>query len=717
MEPVSDWVTASTESSNLPPGHLVVNRAFAPRLTTAFTRTFETAATFGEAVEERITAELIEPAPNALGMDGLAPVGTKVRGGDVLIGMVRALRRRRNQRPDYPTGQAMGPIDISIRCPPGGEGQVVEAELIPRRKRGDRSQARIVVKFERPLRIGDRLRDASGREATVAAIADITADLGWADAPASVRVAKLETALDAVTARGREDHPVAAAMADDDPPDALGQSFEDAHTLAEAGAEWLLTELMTIKSGHPDRDRILDAIEADRIPRLFGDGDPANTDGQALTPPLVAALRAELAAAGIHVDLERERLAARLMTAEEIRQTSMGHVRQGATIDMVTHVPEPDGLMCARIFGSTENDRRRRFGHVEFCVPVIHPWFIDEVAILLGLTKSDVHRICHAEAALKDGEVIELDRAPKRATTSTLIAEALAKVDLTQASTEGTAAQRTLAEKMRAQGYLASSFALTMLPVLPAGLRPMVPRRGFSVFRMADLTSYYCPVVNRSFRLRRLLELDAPTVILVSETRSMFAAMEALFQNELCESPAAYDSRIITSLLGTIRRRCAEILSKGVDFSGRAPVTVDPELTPGSCRLPLRIAQVIFHGTLDGYAGKIVLVGTGVAAREAKVWNEWAIAVDPTTAQALGPYASVHVPLTAEARAECERLSDFVPQRPAERPDGWFLRLLYGTEPVVEVLKSAVLNGLEQQVEQPLRAVLGRAPKISPARS
>lgn len=289
----------------------------------------------------------------------------------------------------------------------------------------------------------------------------------------------------------------------------------------------------------------------------------------------VDAAAPELLALGVELFVRGEDHRARLMRPAQIRARSRGEVEKPETINARTRKPERGGLHCARIFGPTEDlrclcgkyqgeghrgttcekcgvevlpsaVRRERMAHVELVAPVVHPLFAPAIARLLGL---DLEQL----GALGEGAArfLGVGRIDRDAEVDTLggraVHDALASVDMQRMFADDALAP--LAE------YLTpTDLTLAVLPVLPAGLRPVEVGNDGRV-TSSDLNDHYRRIVNRNNRLRRLVELEAPAIILHNEYRFLQGAVDALVHNELLPEPLKIRGRALRSLGAAARAR------------------------------------------------------------------------------------------------------------------------------------------------------------------
>ena len=281
--------------------------------------------------------------------------------------------------------------------------------------------------------------------------------------------------------------------------------------------------------------------------------------------------------------------------------------------------------------------RRERMGHIRLATPVAHIWFLrsipSKIGILLDMTLRELERILYFEAylvidgketPLKKGETLSEDRYREArekygdgfvvAQGADAIRELLKNTDVKDLSqklrtemkeTSSEAKKRRLAKRLKIiESFLESGnkpewMILEVIPVIPPDLRPLVPLDG-GRFATSDLNDLYRRVINRNNRLKRLLELNAPEIIIRNEKRMLQEAVDALFDNgktgkdhsgreqETAQVPERYASRENRAVSG---RTC---LGKRVDYSGRSVIVVGPELKLHQCGLPKKMALELF---------------------------------------------------------------------------------------------------------------------------
>ncbi|WP_438481488.1 DNA-directed RNA polymerase subunit beta' [Oleiharenicola lentus] len=282
--------------------------------------------------------------------------------------------------------------------------------------------------------------------------------------------------------------------------------------------------------------------------------------------------------------------------------------------------------------------RRERMGHIELAVPVAHIWFLksmpSRLGLLLDMTARSLERVIYYEnymvtnagkTPLELKQLLtetEYQQAVEEygadAFTAKMGAEAVRDV-LTQIDMEAVVAE--LHETMRATrskqikkklskrlkvigGFISSKsrpewMVLEVLPVIPPDLRPLVPLEG-GRFATSDLNDLYRRVINRNNRLRNLMQLKTPDVIIHNEKRMLQEAVDALFDNGRHGRPVTgAGNRALKSLSDMLKgkqgRFRQNLLGKRVDYSGRSVIVIGPELKLHQCGLPKKMALVLFE--------------------------------------------------------------------------------------------------------------------------
>jgi len=282
--------------------------------------------------------------------------------------------------------------------------------------------------------------------------------------------------------------------------------------------------------------------------------------------------------------------------------------------------------------------RRERMGHIELAVPVAHIWFLksmpSRLGLLLDMTARSLERVIYYEnymvvdagktpleprSLLTDTEYRQaIDEYGEGSFVAKMGAEAvrdgLAKMDLDATvvelqeqmrATKSKQIKKKLSKRLKViQGFIHSKskpewMVLEVLPVIPPDLRPLVPLEG-GRFATSDLNDLYRRVINRNNRLRNLMQLKTPDVIIHNEKRMLQEAVDALFDNGRHGRPVTgAGNRPLKSLSDMLKgkqgRFRQNLLGKRVDYSGRSVIVIGPELKLNQCGLPKKMALVLFE--------------------------------------------------------------------------------------------------------------------------
>jgi len=314
--------------------------------------------------------------------------------------------------------------------------------------------------------------------------------------------------------------------------------------------------------------------------------------------------------------------------------------------------------------------RRERLGHIELASPCSHVWFFkglpSRIGYLLDITMRDLEHILYFETfvcvdpgevpGIKEKEILpeekfrELQREfPGKCDVrmgAEAIKELLRRVDVDKLSTElrekmkidpslqkriKYAKRLKVLEAFRKSGNKPEWMILDVIPVLPPELRPLVPLDG-GRFATSDLNDLYRRVINRNNRLKKLMELHAPDVIVRNEKRMLQEAVDALFDNgRRGRVLRGTNNRPLKSLSDTLKgkqgRFRQNLLGKRVDYSGRSVIVVGPELKLHQCGLPKKMALELFKPFIyhrleaAGHCTTIKQAKELVEAQEATVWD------------------------------------------------------------------------------------------------
>jgi DNA-directed RNA polymerase subunit beta' len=298
------------------------------------------------------------------------------------------------------------------------------------------------------------------------------------------------------------------------------------------------------------------------------------------------------------------------------------------------------GVVCDRcgVEVTLARVRRERMGHIELAVPVSHIWFFkcmpSRLGLVLDMTARNLERVIYYEdymvidpgsTPLKPHQLLsEHEYREARETygpegfTAKMGAEAvregLANVDLQKqvdhlsaamGETKSKQIRKKIAKRIKLLTAFQSSKArpewmiLTVLPVIPPDLRPLVPLEG-GRFATSDLNDLYRRVINRNNRLKNLLQLKTPEVIIRNEKRMLQEAVDALFDNgRHGRAVTGAGNRALKSLSDMLKGKSGRfrqnLLGKRVDYSGRSVIVIGPELKLHQCGLPKKMALVLFE--------------------------------------------------------------------------------------------------------------------------
>src|ERR1700732_3966067 len=313
---------------------------------------------------------------------------------------------------------------------------------------------------------------------------------------------------------------------------------------------------------------------------------------------------------------------------------------------------------------------RERLGHIELASPCSHVWFFkglpSRIGYLLDITMRDLEHILYFETfvcidpgeatGLREKEIVPEEKFRElqkefpgkfhAAMGAEAIKELLRRVDVEKLSEElrekmkidpslqkriKFAKRLKVLEAFRKSGNKPEWMILDVIPVLPPELRPLVPLDG-GRFAMSDLNDLYRRVINRNNRLKKLMELRAPDVIVRNEKRMLQEAVDALFDNgRRGRVLRGTNNRPLKSLSDTLKgkqgRFRQNLLGKRVDYSGRSVIVVGPELKLHQCGLPKKMALELFKPFIytkpetAGHCTTIKQAKELVEAQESIVWD------------------------------------------------------------------------------------------------
>jgi len=329
------------------------------------------------------------------------------------------------------------------------------------------------------------------------------------------------------------------------------------------------------------------------------------------------------------------------------------------------------GIICDRCGVKVTHSRvrRKRMGHINLASPVVHIWFFksmpSRLGTLLGMKTSDLEKIVYyqdyvvtdaGDTELKFKQVLTEDdhrQAVEKygnAFRSTMGADAVRELiertnleelaaQLRQGLSETKSKQKIkdlskrlkLVEQIRQSENDPSWLVMDVVPVIPPDLRPLVLLESGN-FATSDLNDLYRRIINRNNRLKKLMDLNAPEVIIRNEKRMLQQAVDALFDNNRCRRPVLGSSnRPLKSLTDMIKgkqgRFRENLLGKRVDYSARSVIVVGPELKLNQCGLPKKIALELYQPFIirklkeHGLADTIKSAKRMLERRDPAVWD------------------------------------------------------------------------------------------------
>jgi DNA-directed RNA polymerase subunit beta' len=330
------------------------------------------------------------------------------------------------------------------------------------------------------------------------------------------------------------------------------------------------------------------------------------------------------------------------------------------------------GVICEKcgVEVTLSRVRRERMGHIELAAPVAHIWFLkslpSRIALLLDMTLKDIERILYFEnyvildpglspftqhELLTEEQYLDAqDEYGADSFTAKIGAEAIRdillaldlekiaadlRVEIAESTTElkpkKLAKRLKIVEQFIVSGNKPEWMIMTVIPVIPPELRPLVPLDG-GRFATSDLNDLYRRVINRNNRLKRLIELRAPDIIIRNEKRMLQEAVDALFDNgRRGRTITGANKRPLKSLSDMLKgkqgRFRQNLLGKRVDYSGRSVITVGPNLKLHQCGLPKKMALELFkpfiYSRLEakGFSSTVKQAKKLVEKEKPEVWD------------------------------------------------------------------------------------------------
>ena len=329
------------------------------------------------------------------------------------------------------------------------------------------------------------------------------------------------------------------------------------------------------------------------------------------------------------------------------------------------------GIICDRCGVKVTHSRvrRKRMGHINLAAPIVHIWFFkatpSRLGNLLGVKTGDLEKIIYfqdyvvidsGDTPLQDHQLLTEEEYRKcyeeygTSFTASMGAEAvkelLQRLDLDEVAamlrldlkntrskqkTKDLSKRLMIVEQIRGSENRPEWMVMDVIPVIPPDLRPLVLLESGN-FATSDLNDLYRRIINRNNRLKKLMDLNAPEVIIRNEKRMLQQSVDALFDNGRCRRPVLGSSnRPLKSLTDMIKgkqgRFRENLLGKRVDYSARSVIVVGPELKLHQCGLPKKIALELFQPFIirklkeHGLADTIKSAKKMLERREAEVWD------------------------------------------------------------------------------------------------
>ena len=281
--------------------------------------------------------------------------------------------------------------------------------------------------------------------------------------------------------------------------------------------------------------------------------------------------------------------------------------------------------------------RRERMGYIRLAIPVSHIWFLksmpSRLSLMLDMTTRQLEQVIYyqkylvvdpGQTGLEEKQLLDEEAyrqavelhgpdAFKARMGAEALQQLLRKMDLPSTvanlrdqlrSTRSKQIKKKIARRMKIiQGFIESKkrpehMVLTVLPVIPPDLRPLVPLEG-GRFATSDLNDLYRRVINRNNRLKQLIQMKTPDVIIHNEMRMLQEAVDALLDNGRHGKPVKDRDRQLKSISDMLKgkhgRFRQNLLGKRVDYSGRSVIVIGPELKLNQCGLPKKMALVLFE--------------------------------------------------------------------------------------------------------------------------
>jgi DNA-directed RNA polymerase subunit beta' len=328
------------------------------------------------------------------------------------------------------------------------------------------------------------------------------------------------------------------------------------------------------------------------------------------------------------------------------------------------------GIVCDRCGVKIAHSkvRRKRMGHINLASPVAHIWFFkstpSHMSILLGMKTNALERVIYfqdyvtidpGDAPVKKYDLLSEERyrelqfkhgnlkakmgaeAVKELLNELNLEELIESLQKDYKKTGSKQKQKEIIKRLKLAKMILESgnrpdwMVMDVIPVIPPDLRPLIMLES-GTFATSDLNDLYRRLINRNNRLKKLLDMNAPDVIIKNEKRMLQQSVDALFDNSRCKRPVVGSgNRPLKSLTDMIKgkqgRFRENLLGKRVDYSGRSVIVVGPELRLNQCALPKKIALELFQPFIIrrlkelGFADTIKSAKKMLEKKDERVWD------------------------------------------------------------------------------------------------
>ncbi|UOQ27820.1 DNA-directed RNA polymerase beta' subunit [Candidatus Vidania fulgoroideae] len=356
--------------------------------------------------------------------------------------------------------------------------------------------------------------------------------------------------------------------------------------------------------------------------------------------------------------MKKKYLFIRPLKNEEVLKNSFGEVKKPETMSYRSLTPEPDGLFCQKIFGPIKdytcackkkikeilykkcincgvsyiksNSRRKRFGHISLNCPLVHIWFFkslpSKIGLVLNFSSRKISDLVYYRKHLVISSKVKTIKVFQLVCESQYLRLSIKHIGkfkvLSGAEAIEYLLKRTSVEKeiktlkkkkkknnidirrlkilkrIKKKKFNILDFIIKNIPVIPAGLRPLVNIKK-NKFVSSDLNELYKRIIISNNRLKRLYSINAPNFVIINEKKILQESLDVLFDSsKSIKKVSRYDNLVLKSLSENLKGKKGRfrfnLLGKRVDYSGRSVIVVDPNIKFGYCGIPYSIAAELF---------------------------------------------------------------------------------------------------------------------------